>query len=179
MNFVMAIYDYIRTPLLVILMIATLAVSAQDEPMLTRNLSYSQFGASVVTEDKGDGWINIYYVVQPGNTLYSISRQFGMTVDEVRKINNLSTNVILAGERLFITKEASDKRRQSADVREAHAETGAYQPELMPSPTPLPAQAMTVPAKQEESAPVAPDAGSGLIIIDNLDHKPASEGSHQ
>lgn len=182
----MSMYDYIKTLLLIVFAITTLTVSAQREPMLTRNQSHT-FGVPVVTEDKGDGWINTYYVVEPGNTLYSISRQFEMTVEEVRKINNLSTNVILVGERLLIMKEAVDKGSEQTDVQEAHAETGAYQPVLTPSPAPrtapLPAQAMVAPAKkQEELAPAAtdPDAGSGMIIIDNLDdNKPASEGSRQ
>jgi flagellum-specific peptidoglycan hydrolase FlgJ len=43
------------------------------------------------------------YVVIKGDTLYSISKKFGLSVDELMQLNNLSTNEISIGQTLTIT----------------------------------------------------------------------------
>ncbi|SRR5690606_10353135 len=42
------------------------------------------------------------YTVQPGDTLYSISKKYNTTVDEIKKLNNLSDNSISIGQLLKI-----------------------------------------------------------------------------
>lgn len=42
------------------------------------------------------------YTVQKGDTLYGISKQFGVSVDELKRFNNLSSNVISIGDILQI-----------------------------------------------------------------------------
>jgi membrane-bound lytic murein transglycosylase D len=43
------------------------------------------------------------YVVQPGDTLWDISRKFeGLTIETIKKLNNLSDNKIKPGQRLII-----------------------------------------------------------------------------
>lgn len=42
------------------------------------------------------------YTVQRGDTLYGISKQFGVSVDEIKKANNLSNNTISVGQTLNI-----------------------------------------------------------------------------
>jgi LysM repeat protein len=45
----------------------------------------------------------VYHEVEKGNTLYSISRQYGVSVDEIRKQNGLSAqDVIVPGQKLKI-----------------------------------------------------------------------------
>jgi len=44
------------------------------------------------------------YVVLQGDTLYSISRRFGLTVDDLKALNNLSDNSIKIGQKLIVTK---------------------------------------------------------------------------
>jgi LysM repeat protein len=44
------------------------------------------------------------YVVLQGDTLYSISRRFGLTVDDVKALNNLADNHIKIGQKLIVTK---------------------------------------------------------------------------
>lgn len=52
----------------------------------------------------GDG-LSMVYVVQPGDTLFDIARRFGVTVDELAKLNNISNpNVIYPGQELKIPK---------------------------------------------------------------------------
>lgn len=42
------------------------------------------------------------YIVQQGDTLYGISKQFGVSVDEIKRENNLSSNTITPGQTLKI-----------------------------------------------------------------------------
>ena len=42
------------------------------------------------------------YVVKAGDTLYSIAREFGTTVDELRRLNNLINDVLTIGKILIV-----------------------------------------------------------------------------
>ncbi len=44
------------------------------------------------------------YTVQQGDTLYNISKRFGLTVDELMGLNNLSDNNIKIGQKLVVVK---------------------------------------------------------------------------
>jgi LysM repeat protein len=43
-----------------------------------------------------------YHTVGQGETLYSISRKYGVTVDNIKKLNNLTTNNISVGLKLKV-----------------------------------------------------------------------------
>jgi len=43
-----------------------------------------------------------YYIVQVGDSLYSISRRYNLTVDELKRLNNLTSNTLTIGQRLLI-----------------------------------------------------------------------------
>lgn len=43
-----------------------------------------------------------YYEVSKGDTLYSISKRFGTTVDELRRLNNMSDNAISIGQSIKV-----------------------------------------------------------------------------
>jgi hypothetical protein len=45
------------------------------------------------------------HVVKPGETLYRISRQHGVTVDKVRKWNKLPDDIIEVGQKLIVGQE--------------------------------------------------------------------------
>ncbi len=45
---------------------------------------------------------NNIYVVQKGDSLYSIARKFNTTVDNIKRKNNLSSNILMIGQRLNI-----------------------------------------------------------------------------
>ena len=49
-----------------------------------------------------DGTQDNTYVVQRGDTLYSIANRFGITVDELKRANNLTSNSLTIGQRLII-----------------------------------------------------------------------------
>lgn len=45
-----------------------------------------------------------YYVVRNGDTLYSIANRFNLTVDELKRLNNLNTNNLSVGMQLIVSK---------------------------------------------------------------------------
>lgn len=60
---------------------------------------------SVVSKDNAAYLVNeTVYVVKKGDTLYAISKNFNLTVDELKKLNNLSSNSIYAGDKLKVVK---------------------------------------------------------------------------
>ena len=45
------------------------------------------------------------YIVQRGDTLWSIARKAGISVDELKRINNLTSNTISIGQQLKLTED--------------------------------------------------------------------------
>ena len=48
------------------------------------------------------------YIVKKGDTLYAISRYFGLTIDEIKNANNLTSNVLKVGQVLKMPISGSD-----------------------------------------------------------------------
>jgi nucleoid-associated protein YgaU len=46
-----------------------------------------------------------FYIVQPGDTLWSIARQFGTTVEALRRANGLDGNLIWPGQVLYLPED--------------------------------------------------------------------------
>ncbi|MBP3766629.1 MAG: LysM peptidoglycan-binding domain-containing protein [Bacilli bacterium] len=42
------------------------------------------------------------YIVKPGDTLYSISRITGISIDDLRRINNLNSDILSVGQKIFL-----------------------------------------------------------------------------
>ena len=49
------------------------------------------------------------YIVQSGDTLYSIARKYGLSVDELKKLNNLNSNTLTIGQSLIVKKKENEK----------------------------------------------------------------------
>lgn len=45
---------------------------------------------------------NTYYTVKKGDNLYAIANRYGMTVDELKRLNNLTSNTLSIGQKLII-----------------------------------------------------------------------------
>ena len=52
--------------------------------------------------DTDDGLPGGYHIVQDGDTLYRIARKYNMSVPDLKRINNLSSNTIQIGQRLNV-----------------------------------------------------------------------------
>jgi lipoprotein-anchoring transpeptidase ErfK/SrfK len=78
--------------------------NAQDERMIAKtqeslkDLSMKMLLSPVVTEDSA------VYVVEKGDTLGKIARQFGTTVGLIMRSNNLESDIIRPGQRLKVSK---------------------------------------------------------------------------
>lgn len=57
-----------------------------------------------VTNDSSDD----VYVVKAGDTLYSIANKYGMSVNELKNLNNLNSNSLSIGQKLKITNQSAD-----------------------------------------------------------------------
>ena len=51
---------------------------------------------------------NNTYIVKSGDSLYSIARNYNTTVDEIKRINNLSSNLLSIGQKLIIPSNTND-----------------------------------------------------------------------
>jgi len=66
--------------------------------------NYEKYGDAVVSgiinyiNNSGDN----AYIVKSGDSLYSISRKYGVSVDDIKRANNLNTNLLQIGQRLKI-----------------------------------------------------------------------------
>ena len=49
--------------------------------------------------------VSDYYVVEKGDTLYSISRKFNIPVEKIKQINNLTNNIISIGQILYLQEQ--------------------------------------------------------------------------
>jgi murein DD-endopeptidase MepM/ murein hydrolase activator NlpD len=48
-----------------------------------------------------------YHIVQKGETLYSIGKKYGISVEKLKRINNLTTNTILVGQKIYLKEKES------------------------------------------------------------------------
>ncbi len=77
----------------------------------TWNVINSLYGnlASCVTENVVEGNSSYFnYTVERGDTLYAIARRFDTTVDEIKRINNLTSNTLTIGQVLRIPTEEDE-----------------------------------------------------------------------
>jgi len=67
------------------------------------NYVTSLIGYKPKPRDKPESFpVDNVYIVKAGDTLYSLSKRFEITVDDLMSINNLGTNTIRAGQKLLV-----------------------------------------------------------------------------
>lgn len=65
---------------------------------------------------KDDMTTNNTYVVQNGDSLYSISRMYGISVDDIKNANNLTSNILTIGQVLTIPTNATNSNTSNLYV---------------------------------------------------------------
>ena len=61
--------------------------------------------------------IGEYYTVVSGDTLYSIANKYGLTVDELKSLNNLSSNLLSIGQRLLVKPTTASTTEETYTVK--------------------------------------------------------------
>ena len=75
-----------------------------DELKRLNNLSTNNLSIGQVLKLSWDSSTDTtdYYFVQAGDSLYKIANMFGTTVDELKRLNNLTSNLLSIGQRLLV-----------------------------------------------------------------------------
>ena len=47
--------------------------------------------------------VGVYYTVKSGDTLYGIAKQYGLSVDELKAMNNLKSNTLSINQKLLVS----------------------------------------------------------------------------
>ena len=66
---------------------------------ITEYAGYNYFPPDINKENEAEE----YYTVKKGDTLYSISKRFNVSIDNLKQINNLESNNISEGQKLYLT----------------------------------------------------------------------------
>jgi LysM repeat protein len=80
----------------------TVSDKTQNQP--TKNSSENQIVTNNYDENKDYSLYLDHYIVQKGDTLYTIAKKFDTSVDDIVSLNNLPSNEINLGETLLIPK---------------------------------------------------------------------------
>ena len=93
--------------------------NASDANKLKNN--YKKYAESVVkaiTEYAGYKYVPLagsdYYVVKKGDTLWSIARAYGLTVDKLKSLNNLTNNNLTIGDSLIVKDSSGNNDNSSS-----------------------------------------------------------------
>lgn len=68
------------------------------------------------------------YTVKPGDTLYSIAKNFGMSVDELISLNNLQSNTLSIGQQLIVNQNTSGSTNSTIPLGSTCYGTGYKEP---------------------------------------------------
>lgn len=72
----------------------------------SNNLSIGQ--KLLVKDTSSSDDVGVYYTVKSGDTLYGIANKYGLSVDDLKTMNNLSSNNLFIGQMLLVSGTAED-----------------------------------------------------------------------
>ena len=93
--------------------------NASDANKLKNNYKkYAEAVVKAVTEYAGYKYVPLagsdYYVVKKGDTLWSIARAYGLTVDKLKSLNNLTGNNLTIGDSLIVKDSSGNSDNSSS-----------------------------------------------------------------
>lgn len=94
--------------------------NSNDDISFIKN-NYEKIGEAIVKSIANYAGVSYYpvddnyYVVQKGDSLWSISSKLGVSVSDIKKSNNLSSNNLSIGQVLIIPSKKSDDEESNAD----------------------------------------------------------------
>lgn len=94
--------------------------NASDANKLKNNYKkYAEAVVKAITEYAGYKYVPLagsdYYVVKKGDTLWSIARKYGLTVERLKSLNNLTSNNLTIGDSLIV-KDSSGNSNNGSSV---------------------------------------------------------------
>ena len=81
----------------------TVDIIKQQNNLTSNTLSIGQTLKIPSTDIIETPTTTITYIVQPGDTLYSIAREYNTTVNNLKSLNNLQSNILSVGQSLIIS----------------------------------------------------------------------------
>ena len=79
---------------------------------------YAEAVVKAITEYAGYKYVPLagsdYYVVKKGDTLWSIARKYGLTVDKLKSLNNLTSNYLTIGDSLIVKDSSGNSNNSSS-----------------------------------------------------------------
>ncbi|MCC7358577.1 MAG: LysM peptidoglycan-binding domain-containing protein [Anaerolineales bacterium] len=109
---------------------------------------------------------NIIYVVQAGDALWSIAARFGLTVDELKAMNGLTSDIISIGQKLIVaTSTPSASPTPTVDPNQPTADPNASPTSdpALASPTPEVDAAATLAAVETQAALATDTLATGTV----------------
>ena len=91
--------------------IEVVEVTPEDIPESKPDEAVSPSGLSVYTKSSTE-----FHVVEEGQTLYSLAKLYGLTVDELKQFNGLTSNLIMVGQELRVVNAESQLDKDSWTV---------------------------------------------------------------
>jgi LysM repeat protein len=70
-----------------------------------------------------------FYVVQEGNSLYSISKKVGLSIEEIKKVNGLQSTGLRIGQKLLLRKQGMELDEEVEELGDAEEVTEVAQAE--------------------------------------------------
>jgi len=74
----------------------------KEEPGFPVGETEPEEGTQEVNPENEQPSVGVFYTVVKGDTLFSISRKYGTTVEGIKRLNNLSSNILSIGQQLRI-----------------------------------------------------------------------------
>ncbi|MFC7320612.1 3D domain-containing protein [Halobacillus campisalis] len=115
--------------------------SLKDLNNLDSNLIFPNQTLSVSGEKKSEVKSESSYTVESGDTLYGISKEYGVSVDDLKGWNDLSSNMIYPGDKLSVSGESKseapapkEEASEPKEEKEAPAEEEASEPKEESAP---------------------------------------------
>ncbi|PKD43663.1 LysM peptidoglycan-binding domain-containing protein [Rhodohalobacter barkolensis] len=92
--------------------------TSTEEPQLAEAEIPAEERESIIRESEGDA-PNTYYIVRSGDSLFRIANQHGLSVDELKQLNNLETDMLRVGQRLTVPSERSSAPSVAEEASES------------------------------------------------------------
>lgn len=73
-------------------------------------------GIAEYTNTPYDKGIDNYYVVKKGDTLYSIAKTYNTTVDNIKKLNNLTSNTLSIGQKIRLNDQIDNPKEDNTYI---------------------------------------------------------------